>query len=111
MWSKVNTMRKTKHEYHQQTNRVTKLPQDYRFVYQKISEYMWSFAGGDGSDMVAIMGDILDLFESGVIDGKHVLELTGSDVAAFCDAWLLDAKQWTDGYGKRLNRRVKETHK
>lgn len=32
--------------------RVATLPADYRFVYEKIVAYIWSFAGGTGMDML-----------------------------------------------------------
>jgi DNA-binding ferritin-like protein (Dps family) len=35
---------------------------------------------------------LLDLFETGAADGKRVLDITGEDVAAFCDELLRHAK-------------------
>lgn len=46
---------------------------------------------------------ILDLFEEGVEEGKSVTDLTGEDVAAFCDDLLRDELTWSDKYHKKLN--------
>ena len=92
-----------KKEYKEQMARVEALPEDYRFVFEKMHEYMWSFAGGDGSDMLKTQQELIELFEISAIDGKHVLEVTGEDVAGFCDEFIRDTKKWTDNYGEKLN--------
>lgn len=33
-----------------------------------------------------IMIGVLDLFEDGAVNGKNVLDITGMDVASFCDS-------------------------
>ncbi|MEU0316649.1 DUF1048 domain-containing protein, partial [Nocardioides sp. NPDC006273] len=43
---------------------------------------------GDGMDIVAILRDVLDLFETEAAAGRPVIEVTGTDLAAFCDARL-----------------------
>ncbi|MEG1254659.1 DUF1048 domain-containing protein [Clostridium sp.] len=93
-----------KKEYKDQMARSEELPEDYKFVFEKIHEYMWSFAGGDGSDMLKTQQELLELFEISAAEGKHVLEVTGEDVAGFCDEFLRDTKKWTDFYGEKLNR-------
>jgi DNA-binding ferritin-like protein (Dps family) len=93
-----------KKEYKQQMARVEALPEDYRFVFKKIQGYMWSFAGGDGSDMLKTQYGLIELFETSVADGKHVLDVTGEDVVGFCDELLRGTKLWTDYYRKKINR-------
>lgn len=95
-----------KKEYHEQMARVAALPEDYRFVYEKIQAYMWGFAGGSGMDMVKTQYDLIDLFESGAADGRHVLDVTGEDVASFCDELMRGNKLWTDNVRNRLNRKI-----
>jgi DNA-binding ferritin-like protein (Dps family) len=96
-----------KKEYRQMMARVKKLPEDYQFVYEKIQQYTWQFAGGDGYDMLKIHYDLIDLFETSVADGKRVLEITGEDVAAFCDELLKNAKTYTEDWRVKLNRDVR----
>ncbi|MER7555417.1 DUF1048 domain-containing protein [Nocardioides sp. NPDC126508] len=68
--------------------RATQLPADYRVVYTEMKNYLWRFTTGDGMDILAILRDILDLFETEATTGHSVLEVTGPDLAAFCDARL-----------------------
>lgn len=96
-----------KREYRQMQARAKALPQDYAYVYDKIQRYMWSHAGGSGMDMMPILSDLLDLFETGAAEGKPVLDITGEDVAAFCDELLRNAQTWTGASGKALNRDIR----
>lgn len=93
-----------KREYRAQMARVAALPEGYRFVFEKIQGYMWSFAGGSGHDMLQTQYDLIELFETGAAEGKQVLEVTGEDVAGFCDELIRGNKLWTDGKRGRLNR-------
>ncbi len=68
--------------------RATHLPADYRTVYTEMKNYLWRFTSGDGMDIVDILRDILDHFETEAANGHSVLEVTGPDLAAFCDARL-----------------------
>lgn len=95
-----------KKEYKEQMARVAALPEDYRFVYEKIQAYIWGFAGGTGMDMLKTQYDLIDLFEWGAADGRHVLEVTGDDVAAFCHELMKGNKLWTDAIKNRLNRKI-----
>lgn len=86
--------------------RVATLPDDYRFVYEKIVAYIWSFAGGTGMDMLKTQYDLIELFEEGAAQGKNVLDVTGTDVASFCDELIRENRLWTDGPRRRLNRKI-----
>jgi DNA-binding ferritin-like protein (Dps family) len=59
--------------------RVKALPPDYQIVYKQIQKYLFKVGGG------TLLSGIVDFFQEGAADGKGVLELTGNDVAAFCD--------------------------
>jgi len=96
-----------KRKYKQQEQRVESLPEDYRYVYRQIQQYMWSNSGGSGMDMLPIFADLLELFETGVAEGKSVLDVTGEDVAAFCDELLRNAKTWTGKHREALNRDIR----
>ena len=95
-----------KRRYKQMEARAKALPKEYGFVYHKIQHYMWSHAGGDGMGMIPILFDLLELFEAGVADGNRVLEITGADVAEFCDELLRNTKTWTASRHEALNRDV-----
>lgn len=95
-----------KKEYREMMTRVKVLPEDYRFVYEKIQSYMWKLAGGDGLDILKVQYDLIDLFEEGAAEGKNVLEITGDDVAGFSDELLLNAKTYTKSWRQQLNKEI-----
>ena len=96
-------LRESKQEYKQQMARVKLLPEDYQYVFKKIQNHMWMFAAGAGYDMMKIHYDLIELFEDGAAQGKMVLEITGEDVAAFCDELLKSAKTYTEDWREKLN--------
>lgn len=105
----LKNIRKDKREYKEYLARVKALPEDYEFVYQKITTYLWSYCGGgDGYDMLAIQTGLLELFEASAAEGKQVLEVTGEDVAAFSDELLRSTRTYTEDRRDKLNREIKK---
>ena len=99
-------VRVEKRRYKQMQARLGTLPEEYGFVYHRIEQYLWNHAGGDGMGMIPVLADLLDLFEAGAADGKRVLEITGTDVATFCDELLRNTKTWTGHWHEALNRAI-----
>ena len=97
-----------KKEWRDHMARVNALPEDYRFVYKKIQEYMFGFGAGSGMDLVQIQYELIDLFEDGAAEGKPVLEITGKDVAAFSDELLSNARTYMEDRRAKLNREITE---
>ncbi len=97
-----------KKEYKMMMARVEAMPKDYRFMFKKIQNYMWNFTAGDGYDMLKIHYELIDLFETGVLEGRRVIEITGEDVAAFCDELLRNTKTYMGNWREELNRDVKK---
>lgn len=103
----LKNIKKDKREYKENLKRIKTLPDDYRFVYEKISKYMWSlYGGGTGYDMINLQADLLELFETGAAQGKPVIEITGEDVAAFCDELLKNATTYTENWRQKLNKEI-----
>lgn len=102
----IKNIRESKKEYRRQMEKVKELPSDYQFVFKKIQNYMWGFAGGDGLDMLKTQYELIELFEISSSEGKHVLDVTGEDVAGFCDELIRDNRLWTDSVKRRINRKV-----
>jgi DNA-binding ferritin-like protein (Dps family) len=103
----INKLMGDKKEYKEQMERVAALPEDYRFVYEKIQNYMWSFVGGSGMDMLKTQYELIDLFEESVAENMQVLDVTGEDVAGFCDELIRGNKLWIDSQRKKLNLGIK----
>lgn len=104
----IKRMIEEKKKYKQQMARVDILPEDYKFVFKKIQNHMWMFAAGAGYDMMEIHNELIDLFESGANGGKKVLEITGYDVASFCDELLKNCKTYTENWRDKLNREINQ---
>ncbi|MBP1947110.1 DUF1048 domain-containing protein [Virgibacillus litoralis] len=96
-----------KREWREMEARAKTLPSEYFNAYKAIQKYMWTTGGlTDWKESSQIFGGILDLFEEGAADGKKVTELTGEDVAAFCDELVKDTKTWKDKYRENLNNTI-----
>lgn len=95
-----------KKEYRQMMARVKEMPEDYQFVFEKIQKYMWNFGSGSGYDILKIHYDLIELFEAGIAHNKHVLDITGEDVAAFCDDLLKEAQTYTEKLRQSLNKDI-----
>lgn len=105
----LKNIKKDKQEYKEFLERINALPKDYKFAYKKMTEYMWSYSGGgDGYDMIALQGGLLELFEISVTDGKNILDVTGDDIASFCDELLRNAITYTEKRRDKLNREIQE---
>lgn len=95
-----------KKEWKAMEARANALPRDYQIVYGEMTSYMWRFTAGDGMDVVALLEDVLGLFETGAAQGTSVLDVTGEDVAAFCDERLRATTSYVDQWRASLNRDV-----
>jgi DNA-binding ferritin-like protein (Dps family) len=85
--------------------RSKKLPHYYLFVYNRIKQYFWSGAGPLDSSIDLFKG-LLELFEEGAANAKPVLEITGSNVAAFCDELVRGEKTYAESLREKLNRDI-----
>jgi len=108
LFAYINRLSQDKRQYRQMMARAKALPEEYEFVYYKIQRYMWNYAAGSGMDMVQIQSDLLDLFEEGAAGGKRVLDITGEDVAAFCDELLRSTKTYPEKWRRALNQDIRE---
>jgi DNA-binding ferritin-like protein (Dps family) len=103
----LKTIKQDKAEYKKHLARIKALPAQYSYVYNKIIEYLWGYYGGfDGKDMIIVSYDLLELFENGAAEGKNVLDITGSDVAAFSDELLRNVRSYLDDRRKKLNAKI-----
>lgn len=89
--------------------RVKSLPQDYQIVYKEIQNYLFKVGPVDFTEGMGLLSGIVDLFEEGAAVGKGVLEVTGRDVAAFCDDLIKDSKTYEDAYLDSVSLEVSKT--
>ncbi|MFF7607728.1 DUF1048 domain-containing protein [Streptomyces parvulus] len=81
--------------------RVKALPPDYRIVYKELQKYLFKVGPVILSDG-PLLPEIVAFFEEGVAEGKGVLELIGTDVAAFCDDLIKDSPTYADAYQESM---------
>lgn len=91
MQAAIEGKRKWQKKWRAHMARVKALPQDYQIVYREIQKYLFKAGPGELTDGTDVLSGIVDLFEEGAALGKGVLEVTGSDVAAFCDDLFKDS--------------------
>ena len=95
-----------KKEWRAHMARVKALPQDYQIVYKEIQKYLFKAGPVELTEGTGLLSGIVDLFEEGAALGKGVLEVTGSDVAAFCDDLIKGSKTYADIYQESVDKEV-----
>ena len=100
-----------KKEWRAHMARVKALPQDYQVVYKEIQKYLFKGGGVEITDVTGLLSGVMDLFEESAALGKNVLDVTGSDVAAFCDDLIKDSKTYADIYQESVNEEVNKAVK
>ena len=103
---RIQDMIEGKKEWREHMARVKALPQDYQIVYKEIQKYLFKVGPVELNEGMGLLSGIVDLFEGGAVAGKGVLEVTGSDVAAFCDDLIKDSKTYTDSYQESVDQEV-----
>jgi DNA-binding ferritin-like protein (Dps family) len=97
-----------KKEWREMENRAKTLPENYYNAYKAMQKYLWNTSGlTDWQETKFVFHHIIDLLEEAAADGKKVKEVTGNDVAAFCDDLVIDAKSWVDKQRQKLNDSIK----
>lgn len=100
-----------KKEWRAHVARVKALPQDYQIVYKEIQKYLFKVGPVELTEMTGLLSGIVDLFEEGAASGKGVLEVTGNDVAAFCDELIKDSKTYANIYQESVDQDVHKAMK
>ena len=100
-----------KKEWRAHVARVKALPKDYQIVYKEIQKYLFKVGPAELAEGTGLLSGIIDLFEEGADLGKGVLEVTGSDVAAFCDDLFKDSKTYADSLQESVDQEVNKVMK
>ncbi|GIO35449.1 hypothetical protein J41TS12_03100 [Paenibacillus antibioticophila] len=107
----IQEMLQGKKEWRAHVARVKALPQDYQIVYNEIQKYLFRVGPVELSNGIGLLSGIVDLFEEGASLRKGVLEVTGRDVAAFCDELIKGSKTYTDIYEDSVNQAMNKATK
>ena len=107
----IEGKRKWQQKWRAHMARVKALPQDYQIVYKEIQNYLFKVGPVELTDGTDLLSGIIDLFEEGAALGKGVLEVTGRDVAAFCDDLIKDSKTFADILQESIDQEVNKATK
>jgi DNA-binding ferritin-like protein (Dps family) len=108
---RIQDMIEGKKEWRAHMARVKALPQDYQIVYKEIQKYLFKVGPVQLTEETGLLSGMIDFFEEGAALGKGVLEVTGNDVAAFCDDLIRDSKTYADIYQESVNQEVSKAMK
>jgi len=97
-----------KKAWREMEKRAKALPEDYFHAYKAMQKYLWDTGGVvDWQESKFVFNHMIELLEEAAAGGKRVKEVTGNDVAAFCDDLVIDAKSWVDKQRQKLNDAIK----
>lgn len=108
---KIRDIIEGKKEWRAHVARVKALPKDYQIVYKEIQRYYFKVGPVELTEDTGLLSGIVDLFEEGAALGKGVLQVTGNDVAAFCDDLIKDSKTYADIYQEPADQEVNKAMK
>ncbi len=100
-----------KKEWKAHVTRVRTLPEDYQIVYNEIQKYLYKVGTVEINEGIGLFVNIVDLFEEGASLGKGVLEVTGKDVALFCDNLIEGSSLYSDKYDNEVKETVSKAMK
>lgn len=103
-----------KKQYRQDMARMQALPPSYAQAAKAVHRYIM-YAGGmtDGETTIAMIGDLVDLFERAAADGTPVREVVGSDPVEFAEEFIRAyvGKQWIDKERARLTQAIDDAER
>lgn len=102
----IKEMLEGKKEWRKHMARVKTLPKDYQIVYEEIQKYFYKVGPKELENGIELLSGIVDLFEDGAAKGKGVLEVTGKNVADFCDDLIKGSETYFDSYQESINEQV-----
>lgn len=92
-----------KKEWRQTEARAKALPKEFSTAYNEIKKYIWTTSG---IETITPLTNLVDLFEEAAANGKKVLDVIGSDVAAFADELVRGEKSYFEKKRQQLNKDI-----
>ena len=92
-----------KKEYRKNEARAKALPAEYAAAYKEIKNYIFHTSGILTMDPLKVL---VDMLEEAAADNKHVIDITGPDVAAFADELVRGTKSYQDQQRDKLNKHM-----
>lgn len=103
-----------KRQYRQAVARTEALPEPYRTTVKAFQRYLM-YCGGivDGTTLVTMSSDFLDLWERAAADGTSVRAVVGEDPVEFAEtfAQAYTGTRWIDKERTRLTRAIEDAER
>ncbi|MET8335890.1 DUF1048 domain-containing protein [Streptosporangium canum] len=77
-----------KRRYRQYKARTEQLPANYHTAIDALQRYMEHFGPGKAGSLLAMLEDLVDLFEQSAASGTPIREVVGEDPVEFAEAFL-----------------------
>jgi len=97
-----------KKAYKQNEARAKALPPEYATAYKEIQKYIFSSTGILSMEPLKVL---VDMLEEAAANDKRVLDITGSDVAAFVDELVKGEESYQGHQRKKLNENIAKKQK
>jgi len=105
---------KQKKQYKQFTARIDALPEPYQATAKAFQRYLMYYGGlTDGSTLVVMTGDLVELFERAAVDGTSIREIISDDPVDFAEtfAQAYSGAQWIDKERTRLTKAIEDAER
>jgi DNA-binding ferritin-like protein (Dps family) len=89
-----------KKRYRDNEKRAKALSAEYAEAYMDIKHYLWNTSG---ILTIEPLVSLVDILEEAAANGKHVVDITGPDVAAFADDLVRGEVSYKDRQRSKLN--------
>jgi DNA-binding ferritin-like protein (Dps family) len=88
--------------------RVQQLPTSYRTAVEGVERYLMYAGGGDEDQLLQMVDDLADLFESAAADGTPVRTIVGDDPVEFVETFKSNygLGSWLGKEQRRLNEAI-----
>lgn len=97
-----------KKKYRENEKRAKALPTEYSQAYDDIKHYLWNTSG---ILTIEPLVSLVDMLEEAAANDRHVVDITGSDVAAFADELVRGESSYKDQQRKKLNDKLNKKAK
>jgi DNA-binding ferritin-like protein (Dps family) len=102
---KVTGSLEQKKQYKQYKARVKALPESYRVSVEALDRYLMTFGGiTSGDTLVAMLEDLIELFEQSAASGTAIRDIVGEDPVEFAETFLENYSEdrWISKERRRL---------
>ncbi len=89
-----------KREYRENEARAKALPGEYAVAYKEIKHYIFATSGIISMEPLKAL---VDMLEEAAAEDRRVVDITGTDVAAFADELVRGTKSYQDLQRTKLN--------